>query len=825
MAWTPPSEYLARDQNYAAVDSNEEVAMPRDTRVLASVSQSSSSVPGTQADSPAPRSRIMGTGLMPDLVRAFDWSSTPLGPIEQWSDTLVSNVNQILFAPIPAILSWGADFTFFYNEAAIPALQGKHPQALGASYREVYKEVWHLVGQDLEDCYYRGVTTVRENLLIPLLKDGRLEDGYFTYYLIPLFEDGKIAGIYDAYQNNTEAILTKRKLDAVAAQLGQVLEVTTDAVLSLDRTWRITYLNHRGKEILAPQGELLGKNLWETFPDAVYPGSPYLTHYYRAMNDGIPAEFEAYYPEPLNSWLRIIARPSQDGIIVFFRDVTEEKLQADALRSSEERYRVLTELNPQALWTADAHGRVQYANQRFLEYLGQKHAPRIGDEYLDHFYEGDRERVLQVWSHSVATGEDYIIDARLIRGSDGAARWWHLRGLPLRDEAGAIQQWLGVATDVHENYIAAQQLREQYAEIDFQKRELEAIYRNSPIGMSLYDSSDLRLIRVNKRQAEILGMQPEDALGKSVENLAPDMAPSHAMIRRAAAGEPMLNQQIEGTLPARPGEYRYFSVNYTPVFADDGSVRAIAGATIEITQQKRAEAALIQTEKLAAVGRLASSIAHEINNPMESVTNLIYLARQHAVDPDAQRFLESADRELRRVSIITNQTLRFHKQATKPQAVSCTDLFLSVLSIFEGRFKNSKVKVEKRKRAQKSVVCFEGDIRQVLSNLIGNSIDAMPDGGKLLVRSREATDWQTGRRGLVLTVADNGVGIDPQTRTRIFEPFFTTKGFSGTGLGMWISAEIMQRHQGRIRVRSSQQEHHHGTVVTLFLPFKMTPQH
>ena len=791
------------------------------------MSQLSPNNPGSSGSGPhshAAIGRIMGTGLMPNLVRAFDWGQTPLGPIDRWSDTFLSNVNQILFSPIPAILSWGPDFTFFYNEAAIPALQGKHPHALGASYREIYKEVWHLVGQDLEDCYYRGVTTVRENMLIPLLYDGRVEDGYFTYYLVPVFENGKIAGIYDAYQNTTEAVLTKRKLDEVAAQLGHVLEATTDGVISLDRTWRITYLNRRGKEILAPREDLLGENLWEAFPEAVYEGSPYLTHYYRTMNEGLPAEFESYYPEPLNSWLRILARPSKDGIIVFFRDVTEEKLHADTLRASEERYRVLTELNPQALWTADAQGRVLYANKRFLDYLGLEHAPRLGDEYLDNFYEGDHERVLQAWSHSVATGEDYIIDARLVRAADGAVRWWHLRGLPLRNETGTIQQWLGVATDIHENHVAAERLRAQYAEIDRQRRELEAIYRNSPVGLALYEPQELRVLRINDRQAQILGLAPEHVVGQSIVELTPSMTQAHAMMRRAASGEPVLDRQIEGALTTAPDEHRYWNVNYTPIFADDGTVRAIAGATVEVTQQKRAEAALIRAEKLAVVGRLASSIAHEINNPLESVTNLIYLARLHAVDLEAQRFLESADRELRRVSIITNQTLRFHKQATNPQAVSCTDLFLGVLGIFEGRFKNSKVRVEKRKRANKSVVCLEGDIRQVLSNLLGNALDAMGGGGRLLLRSREATDWKTGRRGLVLTVADTGSGMDPQTVARVFEAFFTTKGYNGTGLGLWISAEIMGRHQGRIRIRSSRREPHRGTVVTLFLPFEMVTQ-
>ena len=212
-------------------------------------------------------------------------------------------------------------------------------------------------------------------------------------------------------------------------------------------------------------------------------------------------------------------------------------------------------------------------------------------------------------------------------------------------------------------------------------------------------------------------------------------------------------------------------------------------------------------------------MAHEINNPLEAVTNLLYLSRNQAIDENVKAWLEQAEIELRRVSIIANQALRFHKQSSNPQAISCLSLFSTTLSVYEGRLLNAGIVVEKRKRANEPVECFEGDIRQVLSSLVTNAIDAMPGGGRLLVRSREGTDWRTGRRGLVLTIADTGTGIDKATQRRMYEAFFTTKGIGGSGLGLWISADIMQRHQGRILIRSSQNPFHQGTVVTLFLPF------
>jgi two-component system, sporulation sensor kinase E len=169
--------------------------------------------------------------------------------------------------------------------------------------------------------------------------------------------------------------------------------------------------------------------------------------------------------------------------------------------------------------------------------------------------------------------------------------------------------------------------------------------------------------------------------------------------------------------------------------------------------------------------------------------------------PEVQGYLEIAEQELRRVSAIASQTLRFYRQTTHPQSVRGHDLIESVLLVLKGRFANTNITVERRDRALKPVKCFEGEIRQVLSNLLTNAIDAMqPRGGRLLLRSREATHWKTGRRG-------------------IFEAFFTTKDIGGTGLGLWISKDIVNRHHGELKVRSSQRLSHCGTVFALFLPF------
>lgn len=232
------------------------------------------------------------------------------------------------------------------------------------------------------------------------------------------------------------------------------------------------------------------------------------------------------------------------------------------------------------------------------------------------------------------------------------------------------------------------------------------------------------------------------------------------------------------------------------------------------------EEALRESEKLAAAGRLAASIAHEINNPLEAITNLLYLMRGKC-DPEAEGYLETAEKELQAVAHITAQSLRFYRQSTKAIAVRPVDLIASVLDLYAGKFTQRGVIVTRKDSMSKSIVCLESEIRQVISNLVRNSLDAMSaSGGRLLVRTREATQWRSGAKGVVLTVADTEIGMSPETIDRMYKAFYSTKGISGTGLGLWVSSEIVLRHHGQLLVRSRVTPGASGTVFELFLPYQ-----
>jgi signal transduction histidine kinase len=248
--------------------------------------------------------------------------------------------------------------------------------------------------------------------------------------------------------------------------------------------------------------------------------------------------------------------------------------------------------------------------------------------------------------------------------------------------------------------------------------------------------------------------------------------------------------------------------------------RQLAAFVADLTLQKKSEELLRRTEKLAVAGRLAASIAHEINNPLEAVTNLLFLVGGTPLDDDARNYLELASRELDRVAQITVQTLRFHRRSSRPTDADLRELVETVLPLFESRIRLLHGTINARFRPAPSVLIHDGEVRQVIANLISNATDALSDGGSLFLRIAPASHPRTRRPGIALTVADTGTGMAPETLARIYEPFFSTKGNTGTGLGLWVSLEIVEKHGGTLRVRSrlAATDVPGGTVFRLFLP-------
>lgn len=503
---------------------------------------------------------------------------------------------------------------------------------------------------------------------------------------------------------------------------------------------------------------------------------------------------------------------------------TEE--QNEILGAALERQRRLFQQSPSFLAILRGPDHVfEFANDAYLQLIGNREC--IGRRVEDVLPEAKAQGFIRILDSVYRTGRTYRGRDQRFALVDPATGESHSLVLTfqykaLRDLHGSVCGIYAEGSDVTERAEDEAALELIRTETERRWAELESIYENAPVGLALIGAQRYEYRKLNRVQAEIIGLAPEEVIGRTVREISPSVADAaEALFATVVAGENVRNVELEGDLPQRPGEKRSWLVSYAPIRLSDGAVDALICTALEITELRRAERLALQNEKLAAVGRLAGSIAHEINNPLEAVTNLVYLARHSERLEKAQEYLDAVEVELGRVAGITSQTLRFYRQASEPRSVTCYDLLSSALGIYQSRLANSGINVEKRKRAHRPVLCFDGEIRQVLNNLIGNAIDAMSaKGGRLLIRSREGTDWCTGRPGLWLTIGDTGTGMSKESIRRAFEPFYTTKGISGTGLGLWISEEIAKRHNGRILLRSSTKPARSGTVAAVFLPFE-----
>jgi signal transduction histidine kinase len=236
----------------------------------------------------------------------------------------------------------------------------------------------------------------------------------------------------------------------------------------------------------------------------------------------------------------------------------------------------------------------------------------------------------------------------------------------------------------------------------------------------------------------------------------------------------------------------------------------------QLAKQQDAHEALLRSEKLAVVGRLAATIAHEINNPLEATVNLMYLARTSPSRKKSREYLTLAESELARVASIATETLKFYRQPNNAAQVQVSPIIESLLVLYQGKLQSARIRVEKDFRQDKPIFAFGSELRQVFANLLSNAIDASA-GATLKIKIRRRTD-AAGNAGLAVVFADSGGGIPSDVKSNIFEPFVNTKGARGTGLGLWVSAQIVQKHGGRIRVKSSTNPQRHGTVFSVFLP-------
>jgi PAS domain S-box-containing protein len=377
---------------------------------------------------------------------------------------------------------------------------------------------------------------------------------------------------------------------------------------------------------------------------------------------------------------------------------------------------------------------------------------------------------------------------------------------PVRDGTGRVIGASKIARDVSERQ-----------RLDDSRFRLAAIVDSADDAIISKDLNGI-IQTWNHGARHMFGYTSEEMIGQPLLRLIPPELryEEDEILRKLRAGERI--DHYETTRMRKNGDLVEVSVTISPIRNNEGHVMGASKIARDISDRKRMEKMLIQSEKLAATGRMAATIAHEVNNPLESLMNLIYLARQScSASPKAQSYLLTAEGELERVSHIARQTLGYYRDTGSPSEVYFHSLIENVLSVYQSKLLASGISVESTFNDLRKISVSQGEMLQVFSNVIANAIDAMKQGGKLSISLRKTTALDGD--GIQTMVRDDGIGINRENLEKIFEPFFTTKGNLGTGIGLWVTKQLVERRGGQIAITSSTEQGKSGTSVTIYVPF------
>ncbi|MCU1319536.1 MAG: sensor histidine kinase [Edaphobacter sp.] len=329
----------------------------------------------------------------------------------------------------------------------------------------------------------------------------------------------------------------------------------------------------------------------------------------------------------------------------------------------------------------------------------------------------------------------------------------------------------------------------------------------------------------NKAAERIFGYTAKEMIGQPIAKLACVGGEDDLLhvINQVRAGKRV--DHYETRRRCKDGREIFVSLTVSPVRDRSGKIIGASKIVRDITERKLTEETLQKADKLALASRMTASIAHEINNPLEAITNILYLMEQEPIGDQARQYLILAQHELTRVSHITAQTLAFFRGTPVSSSSDVSTILDAALTLHRGRLATSSIQLERDYHAVPEIICNQGELRQVFANFINNAVDAMPSGGRLRIKIRPATSPTTHNHGVRVSIVDNGEGMTPETSRRLFEAFYTTQGATGSGLGLWVCNEIITRHGGRIAIQTSQDPSRHGTVFSIFLPSTPPKRH
>jgi PAS domain S-box-containing protein len=595
----------------------------------------------------------------------------------------------------------------------------------------------------------------------------------------------------------------REKLGAAQRQQAEMMRLALDAILILRPDGVIESWNHGAEQLYGfSESEAVGSSAHEllrTSPAISWPEIMAILREHGKWESELRQLAKNGREIIVSARYQLVA-DGVERVLKINRDITERKRLETRLRRllDSELYAVL-------YWKID--GGVVDANDKFLKLSGYtREDVRAGlvnwarmtpAEYQD--MDEDARRQIR------ETGVHLPYEKEYIR-KDGARVWGMFSAVAYEDDRN---EGISIIIDITERKRTEKALRESEA-------TLQLFIESSPVALAMFDHQ-MRYLHASRRWRSDFGLGERDLHGLSHYDVFPETTQAWKDAHRRGLTGEVLQVDAEQFVRA-DGAVQWIRWEIRPWRNAEGKVAGIVIFSEDITERKQAENALLRSEKLASVGRMAATIAHEINNPLDAVVNSLYIARGAENLPDlAREYIELADGELMRIAHITRQSLGFYRESNAPALTYVNTVLDSTVDLLRNKIKAKQAVIEKQWDGDFMVTAVAGELRQVFSNLLGNSLDAIDEHGTVRLRVSECYDHAQGKRCVRVTFADNGKGIPANALQHLFEPFFTTKGVTGTGLGLWVSKQIVDKHDGRIRVRSNTSGPRRGTVFSVLL--------
>jgi PAS domain S-box-containing protein len=633
-------------------------------------------------------------------------------------------------------------------------------------------------------------------------------------------EQRRVAIVFNDFSDYKRA---EEALRASEAQLQAIIDGAPETIVFLkDVEGRFITVNSRFEQLLGvTRDEVRGKTDYDllTRERADY----YRAHDRQVLDTGKPIQIEelAQLFDGKEHTLLASKFPLLDAggkpyaICTISVDITERKRAEEAVRTSEERLRLALEAGAMATWDSNFLTNHFIWNDEMFHLLGYQPGS------IEPGYEPWKRRVLpedfpgadaRLWE-SIETGIDLRSEYRVL-GRNDEVRWIETRGRSERDKNGTLVRTFGVMIDITERKRAEEALENN------QKRMAAII--GSAMDAVITIGADQRIVVFNTAAEKIFGCPGAEAIGDRLERFIPAVsrqAHQKHIEDFAASGTTSRSMHSLGVLYGLRASGEEFPLEATISQVTVSGEKLLTVILRDLTQRIQAEQALLRSEKLASVGRMAATIAHEINNPLAAVTNLLFVVKGMSDLPEpARQYVDMADEELKRVAHITQQSLGFYREFREPAPMSINEALESALGLLKNKIRSKLAVIRKQGDEEVKITALAGEMRQVFANLLSNSLDALDEEG--VITLRVSSGRAGNRHGVRVTIADNGNGIEAATRQHVFEPFFTTKGSVGSGLGLWVSKQIVENHGGIIQMRSSTVGARRGTVFSIVLPLQ-----